>query len=615
MAIDKKPIQDMPNKAFGDKHFASEFNTVKKSLLDIIDAVNEIPEIIESDFQGNLAPNDPAPTVDGSYRPSVSSADPGTVYPNAGNLKARDGYSTYFYKKGSVWTLSEVKIPGNTAKQVYDPSDNTNPATMKAAADRWDKTNVALKSFVEPTELGPWESLSLPSGETAGAVVDINNNGIGNQYGAYGDIMASSLAGISGLRFTGEGFDQFGNSVAWWLGFKADGTFDVLKSGRISSGTTEIKLDEKYIKYRYSRPTWVTSLQKQAAIPVDVKVDSVFEAIKAMGSGYSGVLDLATLGLKESNTAAANTSIINQAIEDQAGKSDAKIIKFPGGSFAVNEITMKPGTALSGAGRIHTRLYTPVGSSARFIINIQDGQAARGQISDIFIDADNTTEGAIYLNNVYNFTFENMVVYGTKQYLVWIKGGLMHTMRNIYFKGGDIGLKTSHLTAFATNLCTYDNIFFVKQIKKCVELNAGSNYRFTSCVFEDSGTSGDETTGGVHAIGLSPYGEGVDVSFNNCWSEGVRGGYIFKFENCYGNSVIRDCMLGNGGNGAGTIANAIVNLNSRVLLSGATRFSTAPDFQPFPTNIRAVNGFTYVDNPNINIGTNNVGTIQKAQYL
>lgn len=38
--IDKKPIQDMPNKAFGDKHFASEFNTVKTFLLKTADAIN-----------------------------------------------------------------------------------------------------------------------------------------------------------------------------------------------------------------------------------------------------------------------------------------------------------------------------------------------------------------------------------------------------------------------------------------------------------------------------------------------------------------------------------------------------------------------------------------------
>lgn len=133
--IDKKPIQDMPNKAFGDKHFASEFNTVKNFLLNTADAINAVPEMIESDFKGILAPTDPAPTLDGTYKPSVSSADPGTNYPNAGNLKSRDGYITYFYKKGSTWTKSEVKIPSVSAATEFDPNNDLDPSTMKATND------------------------------------------------------------------------------------------------------------------------------------------------------------------------------------------------------------------------------------------------------------------------------------------------------------------------------------------------------------------------------------------------------------------------------------------------------------------------------------------------
>ncbi|BAP30152.1 lipolytic protein G-D-S-L family [Chryseobacterium sp. StRB126] len=64
--IDKKPIQDMPNKAFGDKHFASEFNTVKQFLLKTADAVNEIPAMIASDSKGEATPtSSPTPWAPG----------------------------------------------------------------------------------------------------------------------------------------------------------------------------------------------------------------------------------------------------------------------------------------------------------------------------------------------------------------------------------------------------------------------------------------------------------------------------------------------------------------------------------------------------------------------
>ncbi len=118
MMIDKKPIQDMPNKNFGDKHFASEFNKVKTFLLNAADVINEIPSMIESDFKGVISPSDLAPTLNGTYKPSVSSEDNketdpndwGTLYSNAGNLRAKEGYNTIFYLKDEAWTKSEVKI-------------------------------------------------------------------------------------------------------------------------------------------------------------------------------------------------------------------------------------------------------------------------------------------------------------------------------------------------------------------------------------------------------------------------------------------------------------------------------------------------------------------------
>ena len=157
--IDKKPIHDMPNKAFGDKHFASEFNTVKNFLLNTADAINAVPEMIESDFKGILAPSDQTPTEDGSYKPSISSeldkpSDPnstidwGEKYPNAGNLRAKSGYNTMFYKKGTVWTKSEVKIPSVSAATEFDPNNDLDPSTMKSTAERYDPGLNVLESFL-----------------------------------------------------------------------------------------------------------------------------------------------------------------------------------------------------------------------------------------------------------------------------------------------------------------------------------------------------------------------------------------------------------------------------------------------------------------------------------
>lgn len=105
--------------------------------------IAEVRAEVKTDFKGTIKPSTPTPTEDGAYRPEISSeldkpADPnstadwGEKYPNAGNLRAKTGYDTMFYKKGTVWTRVETKIPGTAAKQVFNATDNVFPAAMQA---------------------------------------------------------------------------------------------------------------------------------------------------------------------------------------------------------------------------------------------------------------------------------------------------------------------------------------------------------------------------------------------------------------------------------------------------------------------------------------------------
>ncbi|WP_278494951.1 glycosyl hydrolase family 28-related protein [Chryseobacterium arthrosphaerae] len=549
-----------------------------------------------------VLPTGTGPYVAGTWlKPQINSADPGTVYPNLtpakdenGNsttLKAVKGFDTLFYYNGTYW----IKISNELPKD--------------------EDARKVLKSFVEPKGDGPWQTIPFPSTDYPNYILNQNGASEWQPNGAWGEFQASTMTGVDSLRIMGPNMDQYGGTIAWWLGFRPDNTFDVLKMGIISNGIAQITLDPQYKYYKYSRPINGATLQKRYKVALPPEEDSVMKKIQSMGSGYSGVLDLGTLGVKESNSASVNTEIINRAIEDESKKSTQRIIKLPPGIFQVNEIIMQPNTMLTGAGDVNTALRTDVGSTAKHIITLPDGRVNRGLIADLYVDGKNATEGAVYVNNTFDFKITNCIIEGAVQYGLKMVGGLYHALSNIYFVGGGISLLTDHVAgSMGTNLIKYDRLYFVKAIKKCVEINGGSNFVFNSCNFEDSGTSGDESTGGVHAIGVSPGGEGVDVIFNNCWSEGIRGGFVFKIDNCKGNSVIRDCMLGNGGNGTGTITNAIINMSSNLLLSGATRFSTAPHFQPFPTNVRTTGSTTYVDNPNINIGINNVGLIKTAQY-
>ncbi|WP_223560194.1 sialate O-acetylesterase [Chryseobacterium lathyri] len=88
---------------------------------------------------GNIAkpisPADPAPTVEGWYKPQTSSDDPGTNYPNAGNLKARKGYDTLFWYDGANWRKTEVELPGVEVASIFDPLNGEDAQGAKQITD------------------------------------------------------------------------------------------------------------------------------------------------------------------------------------------------------------------------------------------------------------------------------------------------------------------------------------------------------------------------------------------------------------------------------------------------------------------------------------------------
>lgn len=532
-----------------------------------------------------------------------------------------EGNTTFSYRKTSKTAVKpnsvQEYIDGTGArisKKVFDPTDNTNPATMMATAKRYDRALDVLDSFVFPKGESEWTDYPFSVPEYKGLIYNTGGAAENQPAGACGEIFKKDLVGVSSLRVIGSDMEKYGNTVAWWLGYKADNTFDVLRAGVVTSGSASIKIDPKYTKYRYSRPLTADSkLQKKLIVELDPEKDSVLKRMSSAGAGYSGVLDLASVGLKETNTAEQNTAIINSAIEEEGTKRVQRIIMFPHGMYKIKDILLARNTILGGAGKNNTGLVAEVGT--KIMINQIDGAVTSQEIFGLSFDGTNASEGVISIHNTFGLKIRDLSIYCRNQYAIKLKACLYHEVSDIYVDGGEFAMWNVTTLKMANNLNIYNRCYFVKSGKNCVLLEGGSNYVFNTCNFEDAGIGGDETTGGVRMIGISPGGEGVDVAFNNCWSEGVRGGYIYKFEKCKGNSVIRDSMMGNGGNGAGQITNAIVVDSSRVLLSGSTSFGSGGGFHPFPTNIRNIGGTVLIENPNINVDTApNVGTLKKAVY-
>lgn len=181
MAIDKTPIQNIPNKAFGDKHFASEFNTIKKYLLDTADAVNGL----SAGYLGYLKISDPEPTETGLYKlleigayPNLSPAQDENGDPTT--ITAQDGKINEAYFNGTFWIKSEVDLPGVVVAAEFDNTNETDAQGGKQIYDylypydsdiRGIDLAVTLNSELSPDYTYYYKSAQINEGEE---IVNIN---------------------------------------------------------------------------------------------------------------------------------------------------------------------------------------------------------------------------------------------------------------------------------------------------------------------------------------------------------------------------------------------------------------------------------------------------------
>lgn len=180
--------------------------------------LGEVEQRIETDFKGTIKPTDSAPTEDGSYKPEISSnddkptdpnstADWGKVYPNAGNLRAKTGYNTMFYKKGAVWTRSETKMPEVEVNGVVEAS-NPNAVSGGSVYDRY-------KSLIN---LG---STNIPFTLAAGGIN--TTTGVPNTSMNWLRTLPITSTGSTAYEATGYGMDS--NSSGMRVFFYNGGTF------------------------------------------------------------------------------------------------------------------------------------------------------------------------------------------------------------------------------------------------------------------------------------------------------------------------------------------------------------------------------------------------------
>ena len=111
-----------------------------------------------------ISPSDPGPFIANTwYKPNVYSSTPGTNYPNAGSLKAIEGYDTLFFYNGTSWTKMANKLPSakidtwiatayGVEKQVfyngkiYEANSDVLATDVPGISPKW---TVKVKSFDE----------------------------------------------------------------------------------------------------------------------------------------------------------------------------------------------------------------------------------------------------------------------------------------------------------------------------------------------------------------------------------------------------------------------------------------------------------------------------------
>lgn len=94
---------------------------VRESFAKVDDKINDVEKKVVSNILGTISPTDAAPTVKGSYKPTIAG-----TYTNLGGLVAKEGYDTLFYFNGTTWSKSEVAMPkGADGKTIEDWSAKT----------------------------------------------------------------------------------------------------------------------------------------------------------------------------------------------------------------------------------------------------------------------------------------------------------------------------------------------------------------------------------------------------------------------------------------------------------------------------------------------------------
>lgn len=351
--------------------------------------------------------------------------------------------------------------------------------------------------------------------------------------------------------------------------------------------TNDLPIESKFISVNPYRAGGliVTEISEKTLYPmqtvkerldvVDSSIVDIYEEL-ANGGGSGGGIEiifdnsiyLLKKGLKESNTAAQNTLIINAAILQ--ARIEKKSIYIPEGIYNHNSIDFYP-VNIYGKDR-NTVLFNESAQPSFNMVANSGGENIKNmytnqngiEVGNFILDGGNTSSRGFSFGSPLAFSiFERLVFRNFTGHAIHTLGMLICNWHDIYITNCQNGIKAdagSYMgEGFAANLCTFRDIVLASIPKIGVHWNTGAGVLFDNLDAEVVGTLNDANSGVFLYDSMGSYTNGKGLTIANSWCERLNGDFYLKINNAGVHNIDNTYI-----EGTGSATKAVINNGAKL---------------------------------------------------
>lgn len=360
--------------------------------------------------------------------------------------------------------------------------------------------------------------------------------------------------------------------------------------------TNDLPIESKYIAVNPYRAGGLTVIEisdktlypmqnvKERLDIVDSSIVDIYQELANGGGGGGGVeiifdksIYLLKKGLKESNTAAQNTLIINAAMLQ--ARNERKSIYIPEGIYRHNSIDFYP-VNIYGKDR-NTVLFNESTQPSFNMVGNSGGENIKNmftnqngiEVGNFILDGGNTSARGFSFGSPLAFSaFERLVFRNFTGHAVFTLGMLICNWRDIYITNCQNGFRADSGSyigeGFETNLCTFRDIVLSSIPKLGIHWNNGASVLFDNLDAEVVGTLNDVNTGVLQYDNMGSYPNGKGLTVTNSWCERLMGDFYLKINNAGVHNITNTYIDG----ASGVAGKAVINNGSKLSI-GSTHIT------------------------------------------